>query len=444
MAKSTNFNPATVAGAEPTPVSGERVRLSPERSTYRKEPKPLTGSETAEIKTAKTQRKAWEKTSEGQARTRDAVDLHGPGANIAQIYQMNKAESRDPGPKHFDRQLPGMADPNAAPRPPKWEELTDNERAHTERALAKKGTDIGTMTKDYGAQLDQSHHRAWSAGHERPFSEEFYSVGEPRQVVESTAKKLGIPSTIHAQMNAFTSPNTKFSQSSGGETVYPNDRAAEHAVKWVQQGGDPSKITNRFDETGMSRTPGERAQGYTTNITKAAVSYDQFTKGVAPADWKTGKGGENGPWDSSPKTGPYANSWSDSHPSFFVSDVHSGGGGMVPHHGSDKPIMKDAAGETRMDPKGKPKRDKSGRERVIEQVPNFHSAADYAARQAHVERGIGVVRSGQAAQWGEEQLQRTESGMKGGPRQAEVYPTAGRTPVNGSQFKHTPGQQSLF
>jgi len=233
-------------------------------------------------------------------------------------------------------------------------------------------------------------------------------------------------------MNAFTSPNTKFSQESGGETVYPNDRAAQHAVKWVQQGNDPAKITNEFDATGMSRTPGERAQGYVTNIRKAALSYSQFTEGVEPADWKTGaKGG--GAFDAAPKTGPYANSWSDTHPQFFVSDVHSGGA-MVPHKSTDKPIIM-KGDEPVLDAKGKPKRDKSERERVIESVPNFHSASDYAARQAMTYRGIGHVRSGQAAQWGEEQLQRGETGMKGGPRHAEVYPTPGKRPL-GAQFDH--------
>jgi hypothetical protein len=419
---------------QPTPVSGERVMMPPARSTYGKAPKDLTPEQSAQIKGAAGRRKAWEKTDVGQERTRSGDNgLFGPGANKAQVYAMNAGPAHDPGPRHYDVQLPGMVDPNAAPRPPKWEELSDAHRAHAERSLAKYGTSVQQMSKDYGAQLDQAHKRAWDAGESRPWSEDFYTVGEPRKVLEQSARDLGIPHTIHAQMNAFTSPNTKFSQESGGETVYPNDRAATHAVKWVQQGGDPNKITNEFDATGMSREPGERAQGYTTNIRKAASSFDQWQKGVDPPDWTTGaKGG--GPFDASPKTGPYANSWSDSHPQFFVSDVHSGGGGGVPHLSSDKPILKHkATGEPVLDDKGKPKRDKSERERAIESVPYFHSAMDYAARSAHNERGISHVRSGQAAQWGEEQIQRK---MKGGPTHDKVYPPKSSTSaVSYEQFR---------
>lgn len=409
-------------GQQPTPVSGERVMMPPARSTYAKEPKPLTDTDKAQIKGAKAQRSAWEQSPTGQERTRSGSNgLFGAGANVAQVYAMNAAPTVDPGPRHYDVQLPDMADPNAAPRPPKWEELSDTHREHAERALSKYGTSVQQMSKDYGAQLDQAHKRAWDAGADRPWSEDFYTVGEPRKVVDASARELGIPSTIHAQMNAFTSPNTKFQQESRGETTYPNDRAAQHAVRWVQQGGDPEKITNEFDDTGMSRTPGERAQGYTTNITKAAKSFDQWTKGVKPADWQTGAKGDTGPFDSSPKTGPYANSWSDSHPQFFVSDIHSGGGGGLPHLGTDK-VKRSATGEPVMRG-GKPVQTKSGREEAIASVPYFHSAMDYAARQAHTERGIGHTRSGQAAQWGEEQLQRTVSGsMKGGPTHDKVYP----------------------
>jgi hypothetical protein len=403
---------------QPTPVSGERVMMPPARSTYAKPPGPLSDDEKAQIKGATAQRKAWEKSPVGQERTRSGDNgLFGPGANKTQVYAMNAGPAHDPGPRHYDVQLPGMVDPNAAPRPPKWEELSDAHRAHAERSLAKYGTSVQQMSKDYGAQLDQAHKRAWDAGESRPWSEDFYTVGEPRKVLDQSARDLGIPATIHAQMNAFTSPNTKFQQESRGETVYPNDRAATHAVKWVQQGGKGEDVPHEFAATGLERTPGEKYQGYPKNMVKAAKSFEQWKGGTPPADWKTGASGDSGPFDSSPKTGPYANSWSDSHPQFFVSDVHSGGGGGLPHLGTDKAV-RTATGE-QLVRDGKKVATKSQREEAIASVPYFHSAMDYAARQAHNERGISHVRSGQAAQWGEEQIQRR---MKGGPTHDKVYP----------------------
>ena len=55
------------------------------------------------------------------------------------------------------------------------------------------------------------------------------------------------------------------------------------------------------------------------------------------------------------------------------------------------------------------------------------------------QRGVGHVRESQAAQWGEEQLQRGESGMKGGPKHDEVY--GGGTKKTQRQI---PGQQEMF
>jgi hypothetical protein len=139
------------------------------------------------------------------------------------------------------------------------------------------------------------------------------------------------------------------------------------------------------------------------------------------------------PWRLAPKTGPYANSWSDTHPQFFVSDIHSGGGGGLPHLSSYK-----GAGEDRA------KNEKSERETAIERIPHFHSAMDYAARQAMVVRGLPSVRETQAAQWGEEQIQRREEATAKGwstahyPSEETAYPTSRRI------TKRDSGQQSLF
>ena len=422
---------------QPTPVSGERVKMPPARSTYNKPPKPLSEAESAAMSDATAARKSWERSEVGRARTRDMTQLVG-GGTVGQIYDAARRAGHDPqssvGPTHYDVQLPGMADPHAAPRPPKWEELPPEQRAHTERSLAMRGTSIRQMTSDFGAQHDQAVHRAWTHGQSVPYATDFYSTGEPRQVVERSARELGIPPLIHAHMNAMTSPNTKFSQLSHGQVVYPNDRAARHVVKYVQQGGEPAELTNELRLTGEAPAGStERAQGYVTNMRKAASSFKQFTEGVQPADWVTGKHG-GGPFDSSPKTGPYSNSWNDTHPQFTVSDVHTGGGGFLPHLSSDKPMLFHESGErqTRMgmrygEEHVEVKRDKSEREKAIEQIPNFHSAADYAARQAMTQRGLRSTREAQAAQWGEEQLQRGDDARKRGlspgsfPKEAQVY-----------------------
>jgi hypothetical protein len=225
------------------------------------------------------------------------------------------------GPRVYDEQLPGLSDPDAAPRPPRWDELTSNQQATATRGLSEFGTNVDQIASDLGAQYDQGVKRAGDVGQEYAHAESFYSDRStgPRQRVEQSAAELGIPHTVHAQMNAMTSPNTKFQATRGstGEVYYPNDEAAKHAVAYVQQRGSSEGLTNEFDQTGMGE-PGTRAQGYTNNIVKAAKSFEQHEQGLSPAEWVTGSKG-SGPFDNSPKTGPYANSWSDSHPQFFVS-----------------------------------------------------------------------------------------------------------------------------
>lgn len=415
----------------PLPESGERVvGLPPTGSKFRKAPTRPTAEEGKTARRATLARRKWESSEEGQQRTADPFDAPGwRGLNRAQIYRAMEGDRPSPkGPSWFDVQLPGMADPDAAPRPPRWEELPEEARAHTVEALKKYGTSPEQMARDFGMQLDQAKKRQWSHGAEYAHAEDFYSHGEPKQVVMGSAKELGIPPLIHAQMNAMTSPNTKFSsrRQSTGEQYFPNDEAAAHAVRWVQQGGSPQEISNVLETTG---TGTGKAQGYVTNLRKAAEAFSQHQQGVAPADWKTGKG-ESNPFAKSPKTGPYANAWSDSHPEFFVSDVHSGGGGFFPHLSSEKPILKDAEGNPILGEDGKPKRDKSEREKALSSIPFVHSLNDYIARQAAAERGMKSLKGAQGAQWGEEQLQR------GLVKEGDVYPQAKKQVprVNPDQF----------
>ena len=444
------------APTQPVPVSGERVKEAPAKSPMRNAPVAMTDAERGTARAARAERRAWEATEAGQARTKDISQLTQEAGTAAagrpqtavpvgMIHFLNNyGKPATPGPRHYDVQLPGMADPDAAPRPPRWEELSPEQRAHTERALSMRGTSVDQISKDLGAQFDQATWRAQNRGADKPYAEDFYSTGEPRKVIEQSARDLGIPATIHAQMNAFTSPNTKFSRQSGGQTVYPNDIAAKHAVLHAQAGGTPESLSNELRTTGLvDQDNPTRAQGYTTNMRKASSAFSQYMEGVAPADWVTGTDGA-GPFDSSPKTGPYANSWSDSHPQFFVSDVHSGGGGAFPHLGSEKPIKTSLEGQPVLDKQGKPVRDKSRREAALESVPNSHSAIDFAARQAMVARNLGSTRDFQAAQWGEEQIQRGEAASRrGDPRLASNFPSEAEAYRERPRIRQIPGQASL-
>jgi hypothetical protein len=331
--------------------------------------------------------------------------------NLGMFHFMRNYDHQQVGPSHYDEQLPGMADPNMAPRPPRWHELSPEQQDAAHRGASMHGTSLEQMAKDIGAQMDQSALRAMSHGHLRGSTEDFYSTGAPRQRIEQSAKELGISPVIHAQMNAMTSPNTKFSHMSKGELVFPNDTAAKHAVAWVQQGNDPTELTNELSATGLGT---QKAQGYTTNMQKAAVSFAQHQQEIAPADWVTGKNG-GGPFDNSPKTGPYANSWNDTHPQFAVADVHTGGGGALPH-------LSTAESST----------GKTEREQAIASIPHFHSMADEAFRMAMGKRNMGSVRDAQALQWGEEQIQRGQADP--------VTSYSSRT----HRRPEVPGQTSLF
>lgn len=420
--------------SEPLPPSGESVMMPPERSVLNKPVKAKPGD--AAAKSAATRgRKAWEATPEGQRRTTSPLEMTD-GANMAQKYFINRTDEPEvaPGLRHYDRQLPGMADPNAAPRPPRWEELSPEAQGHTKRALAMRGTNLDQMTRDVGTQLDQAHDRAWKNGAARPWSQNFYEPGsEQRDRIDTSARELGVPPSIHAMTNAFTSPNTKFSvRRADGSTAYPNDEAAVHATRWVQQGNHPDDITNELSTTGTGE---KRAQGYVANIRKAANAVSQHLEGVAPGDMKLG---QKNVFHEAPKTGPYMNSWSDTTPQFTVADVHTGGGAAFPHLGSDKPIMYDEHGNAKTNASGKEQRGKSEREVAIERTPFAHSAVDFAMRSAMAQRGLPSVRQAQAAQWGEEQLQRGEAGLRGAPRESHVY--SGHM---GSQFSQIPGQGEL-
>jgi hypothetical protein len=168
---------------------------------------------------------------------------------------------------------------------------------------------------------------------------------------------------------------------------------------------------------------------------------EQINKGVPMAETR-GVSGRPIWNEDTQKTAAYANSWSDTHPQFFVSDVHSGGGGMLPHLGHEKPPMYDEAGNIRHRPSNpdRPAYDKSEREKAIQTVPHFHAAAHEAATRAATARGLGSIREAQASQWGEEQIRR---GAKHGKSEAEAYPPETRPHARTRPF-HDAAQGTLF
>jgi hypothetical protein len=342
------------------------------------------------------------------------------------------------GPTAYDVQLPGMGDPHALPRPKRWEEHSEREQQDiVGRVKKKSGATPESMERAFGAQLDQGYLRARSVGASEPFAQSFYSHGEAAQRLHQTARAHDVPLGLVAATNADTSPNMKFRfVSKKGETSFPNAEQAEHVIKSIKAGKDPNRLTKK-GLTGLART------GYPANFRKAARRAHQVIRGgKSVSETFTGTGTGSG---FGPKTAAYHNAWLTGHPQFFVSDLHSGGGGMVPHLGADKPLERDEQGNVKIRRGGKRARGKSEREGAIE-AAGFHALADYSARQAMKKRGLGSVPQAQATQWGEETIRRHETALKAGdrsvaagfPSQEKAYP-----PIAHPAQIH-PDQQRLF
>ena len=252
---------------------------------------------------------------------------------------------------------------------------------------AKSGADIESMSRAFGSQLDQSYVRAERHGlideqdRVRPAGQEFYTSGEPKEIIRKTSQDLGVMQQLTAAVHGDNSPQTPFKAVSRetGETSYPQDTMARSVIHQIQEGEFAHKVQRP-----------EGAQGYTSNFEKSArrvhgVLYEGKTVPEAAK--------------SSPKTAAYTNSWLQSQPDFFTADVHSGGA-LVPHLSSEKPALLNPDGSIQMktETRGEgtievPKRDKSQRERAIE-VKGFHSMADAAARQALAAARPGVGSTG--------------------------------------------------
>lgn len=358
-----------------------------------------------------------------------------------QLYRAYGFGEHEIGPTMHDRQLPGLEDPDALPRPKQWEDHTPAERTDIEKRVKKEsGATPQSMERSFGAQLDQGYIRAHTVGASEPYAQTFYTHGEAAQRLKQSARTHDIGLGKVAAINADTSPNMKFKfQYKSGEVRYPNAELADHIIDHIKAGKHPDDYTKE-GLTGHARS------GYPANVAKGLKRAHQMIRegrGVSETHMGTGTGSGFGP-----KTGVYHNAWLTGTPQFLVSDLHTGGGGMVPHLGSEKPYERDERGEIKLDSKGKPRRAKSEREETIE-VPGFHALSDYAARKAMRKRGLGRIPQAQATQWGEETIHRHEQATAQGeqqvasqfPSQEKAYPPIAH-PV---QFRRKgEGQGRLF
>lgn len=400
-------------------------------------------------------RRNWERSKAGQARSRDIVDYATEQHNKlaeerpelgltkqkrlklthAQAYAHYGFEQHPEGPGIGEQQLPGMEDPHALATPKRWEDHSPKQQEDIQRRVkAASGATLDTMTRDFGAQLDQAYLRARRVGAKEPFAMTFYHPhGEAGSVLHGHAAESQVPMGLIASANADTSPKMTFRfVSKAGQVSYPNAELAHHVVKQVQAGVDPNKVT----KTGLA---GKARSVINANMYKAARRAHQVIFGgkTVPETYAHHGGEKSG---FGPKTAAYHNSWLPGHPDYFVSDIHSGGGGMLPHLGHEQPLRRDEQGNVVINPKtGRPMAEKAEREEAME-VSGWHAMADYAARQAMEKRGIRRLRQGQAAQWGEEQIQRHEkepiARLKSQlPSEAQSYPPIAH-PV---QFGHHQG-----
>jgi hypothetical protein len=288
------------------------------------------------------------------------------------------------------QQIPGLENPYEAKQPPRWEDIPPEKQRDIEgRVRARTGATMESMTRSIGAQVDQAHLRGEKHG-KLPSAHDFYIDGEPHQVIKEGAEKLGVDFGVLAAMNALTSPNTKFHvrHPVTGADTYPNNEIAMSAVEQARRLGGYAE-EKAYPPSTLAGT------GYPKNFRKAAGVFHDLDSGT-PLRETAGMG---------PKTGAYHNAWQPDIPGYFVSDVHSGGGGALPHLSGEKPYKRTEDGDFVVTSGGQKAKIKSERERGLE-VAGIHSMIDHAARTAMNERGLTSMRETQAVQWQEERIQR--------------------------------------
>jgi hypothetical protein len=519
----TDWSPQAPKAAPVAKAKAPKVKVTKEQAATNRTTAKRKVS--AKIGGATKQRKAWEASPTGQARSRDIVDLATEAHNKQAMQHLDKATPSDrlgitrgqahmmlnvnnPGHGHGEQQLPGMENPHAAPEPARFEDLDPKKQAQVHEKLRQQGTSIPQMAHDFGAQFDQSIWRAHEAGHHEtyehpivhgptepgghttmgsetrtrpvPFTSHFYGehpdsapepLDRPKEMMRESRRHLAAQDDLpggqiaadshtdpmlHTAAIGHVSPNVKFTQGERGARTSPNIEAAEAVFQQHAEG-----VPSRLMDSGRNRA-GKRNQSRPANSVRAGRMIEHVAAGgtLGTARNAPSQSNPKGSSQWGPKTGPFTNSFDAQHPDYLVADVHTGGGGMLPHLGTKKDIrvnadgtkarMKDFRDDPRSDKEllqthrprdvfypGKSEREKGIESGGVGSAAPFHSAADYAARQAVSQRGLGSsVRWPQAAQWGEEQIQRKVASPKlDTPSHADAYPPVGHPTVSDSQFK---------
>ena len=424
-------------------MSSEQRRTADNRLTVRQDtprsPKDPEFARSTDL--SKRSRRRWEKANPERFRT--AQDLYETSMSIRQIYAA-KGWNRRPEPRHvqdpehglhgdasapasnvMDRQLPGFEDPQAAATPPRWEDLSRVQQASIQARVAiKTGATVNSMTRAIGSQIDQSYFRADTQGLDQPVGSDFYDPSsDVGTAVSESAQSTGLSRNTMLNMMGVTSPKNTFSlKSPSGEMTYPNLMSGVRASEMESSHpdmpvGDIQKPASDAMTDDFIRDQNVGAVGYPANMRKAAtLARVERTEGSAAADPKkllVTKEGEVG--GMGPKTGPFVNSFRPSQPDFFVADIHSGGGGMVPHLSKKDERWWDTSSKS-------PVEEALG-------IKGIHSMMDFAMRQAMAERGLPSISRAQAGQWAEERYQ-SEAATKAerdavdalGPEEPVVHP----------------------
>lgn len=358
-----------------------------------RKPKPRTPAEDSQIKSAMSRRKDFE--SANPERFKGVESQPGFTTHSDTYRDLGIGIAQEPGSTSFGQQaLPGMEKrPGIVDSPARWEDLHPNARASITRKAAKFGVTHSSAVRALGAQVDQG---LMAEGQHRSFygAEGFQPSGEmtPRTRLKTSAKENNVPFEQQAAANAITSPQQRFSAvpKSGpheGQRVYPNDRNASAAIQAAKEGKPESAL------------PAYGFGGINSNSRKAAHVVAQMQAGKSAAE----------AWHAGPKTGPYHNSWVDPHgpQQFFVSDVHSGGGGIAPHLSN---VSVDGGDTERGKYLG---------------IQGIHSFNDHVARKVMQQRGLQSLSGMQSAQWNQERdtVNQEKGGRAGGSR-ADVLGTS--------------------
>ena len=365
----------------------------------------------ASIRQAITNRRLFEQ-SNPNGRFNNIHDLMGSGAETrtnvspATMYGMYGYHGAA-APHHFSQQeLPGFENPagNNLPTPRRWEDFAPHEQQAVLKAAAKFGVTPNSAHRALSSQIDQANVRE-SGHHDSFYSEEGTSASGanlPRSQILASAKKNNVTFGAQAAATSLTSPNTKFvtqpkTGERAGQTVYPNDEAANYAINWAKSNktgaeyeNDPRfKVPNEdkvLNEKGkLVKAKGETrkypAPGYPANVAKAI----DFTHGILSGKNVAESWGDDstelgrGKFGN-PKVAPFHNSIVDPHGSnqFWVSDTHSGPAAFAPHLGS------------------KAEEDK------YMSIDGIHAFHDHIARQVANSRGLSSLSGTQSQHWSEE------------------------------------------